>query len=91
MAGILGMDDEVRHAWIEFMQGPGGKDLLGRFVSNEQMFIAAAMKKETAEQKGLEMAKMEAIYRFREGILDIIKPKPSKSAQSQSSHSAGSK
>lgn len=73
------MDEATKSAWKEFMNGPGGKDLLGRFISNEQTFIAAAMKLQTIEGKGLEMAKMEAIYRFREGILDIVSPKkPSK-------------
>lgn len=69
------MDETTRHAWIDFMKGAGGKDLLARFIANEQMFIATAMKRETAEQKGLEMARMEAIYNFRAGILDIVSPK----------------
>lgn len=85
------MDESTKSAWIDFMKGPGGKDLLGRFISNEQGFIASAMKRETAEQKGLEMAKMEAIYKFRQGILDIVTPKKPKVASDSSSHSVSQK
>lgn len=81
------MDEATRSAWIDFMKGAGGKDLLGRFIANEQTFIAAAMKNETVEGKALAMAKMEAIYRFREGILDIVKPKVASSGSTASNRS----
>jgi len=69
------MDEETRSAWKQFMLGPGGKDLLARFIANEQTFIAKALKAKTIEEKGIEMAKMEAIYLFRAGILDIVESK----------------
>lgn len=69
------MDDTTRHAWREFMLGPGGKDLLGRFIANETMYQVEGIKAPGVEGKALAMAKIEAIYRFRMGILDIVESK----------------
>lgn len=75
------MDDATSHAWKEFMLGPGGKDLLARFIANETNYQAEGIKSQTIEGKALAMAKIEAIYKLRTGILDIVSPKhPSKPA-----------
>lgn len=72
------MDDTTLHAWKEFMAGPGGKDLLGRLIANETMYLAEGNKATTVNGKALAMAHMEAIYRLRTGIQDIVAPKPPK-------------
>ena len=86
------MDDSTRSAWKQFMQGAGGKDLLGRFIANETQYQAEGIKAQTIEGKALAMAKIEAVYKLRTGILDIVASKPvSKSASSQPVSSADSK
>jgi hypothetical protein len=75
------MDDATLHSWKEFMQSAGGKDLLARFIANETSYQAEGIKATTIEGKALAMAKIEAVYKLRTGILDIVAPKkPSKSA-----------
>lgn len=81
------MDEATIHAWKEFMVGPGGADLMKRLSENEVSYTAEGMKANTIDQKALAMAKLEAIYRLRSGIQDIVAPKP---AKSQSSRLAGS-
>ncbi len=76
------MDDSTLHAWKEFMAGPGGKDLLGRFIANEMGYLAEGAKAQTIDEKGIAMAHYEAIYRLRSGVQDIVAPK-SKPASSQ--------
>lgn len=68
------MDDPTKHAWKEFMAGPGGVDLLGRFIANETMYLAEGAKDKTVEGKALALAHFEAIYRMRSGIQDIVAP-----------------
>lgn len=82
------MDDVTRHSWKEFLQSAGGKDLLGRFIANETQYQAEGIKAQTIEGKALAMAKIEAIYKLRTGILDIVAPKV---ASSPSGRSTGSK
>jgi len=69
------MEDATRHAWKEFMNGPGGTDLMGRLIANETAYTAEGIKSQTVEGKALAMAKLEAIYKLRSGIVDIISSK----------------
>ena len=61
------------------MASPGGTDLMGRLIANETMYIAEGVKGATTGQKALAMAKLEAMYKFRTGIQDIVASKPPKS------------
>lgn len=66
------MDDATKHAWKEFMAGPGGKDLMQRLLGNEAKYQAEGIKSKDIYEKGMSMAKIEAIYTLRSGIQDII-------------------
>lgn len=82
------MDEGIIGQYKTFMRTAAGKDLLGRFIANETMYQAEGIKAETVEGKALAMAKIEAIYKLRSGILDIVTP--SNSSANPSLHSTDS-
>lgn len=80
------MDDTVKNGYKNFLMSPAGEDLVKRLISTEAKYQMEGMKAAGLEEKGLAMAKIEAIYEIRTMVQDLSKPVPS-----QSLSSAGSK
>lgn len=80
------MEDSVKHAYKEFLQGIGGADLIRRLISTEARYQMEGMKASSLEEKGLAMAKIGATYEIRTMLNDLSNP-----ASSQPVGSVGSK
>lgn len=74
------MDDVVRNAYKNFLNGPGGADLFERLKTTEAMYQMEGMKSTTIEGKGIAMAKIGVSYQIRTMLDDLKAPKKSKSA-----------
>lgn len=70
------MDETIRSGYKSFLSTPAGQDLFARLVSNEANYQMQGMKAKTLEEKGLAMAKIEAIYTIRTMLTDLANPKP---------------
>lgn len=74
------MDEATKSAWKQFLKGPGGVDLMQRFVANEVKHLAEGAKSDTVDGKAIGLAKYQAVYEMRSGIASIMdesKPAPS--------------
>lgn len=71
------LGDGIRAAYKQFLDSPGGQDLMRYLVSIELACQAQGKRVETAELKAFEMVKIGLLYDIRTYIDNMSKPAPS--------------
>lgn len=82
------MDEGTKGQYAQFFKSSAGQDLIKRFITTEAKYQMEGMKGKSLEEKGIAMAKIEAVYSLRTMLEDLSSPVQSQSAPSAK---AGSK